>query len=329
MTITLQAGSISGLSAVSPEQSVILPERSFNNPVARTLIALRKRLIFDPVQERIPAAGKIARLAEFPELFGDDSAVYLSLRVGAKRLYKSRDLAELPTVENMLWQAAIRIDGGRNGEARQNVADAAAALKQALASGAPQAEIDRLSKALKNAMNKYLSQMERQMAERLARGESMPSGRSGPTEDRKSLNDMVDKLDKESREGNRGSAQDLLSQLDDIMRNLRMAQGGKGSGKGGKSDTVMSQLHKMIDRQQQMADDSFHKSQQNSGTPQEGEQGLRRRGRPRPPEPGPGIRTTARPGARPGAIRRAGSGTAARGIEIAGAADGKIRHQGS
>ena len=261
--VTLSATSISGVSASTDPKPLVLPERIFTDPVAHAIVAERKKLILDPATQRIGVATKISELAGHTELYHDDVTVFLVLRTAASRLWKDAALEQVRDIEDMLWKTAIRLEDGQKGEAAKSVADAEKALRQALDNGAPQSEIDRLTKSLKQAMNDYMNQLQKDLQQRLARGEKIPMippGMDGKTLSRKSLDDMADKMNSLSQSGNRDAAKDMLSQLENTMRNLRMAEQMKPNSKSMQAWNAMQQMRGLAERQQKLMDKTFRRS---------------------------------------------------------------------
>ena len=68
---------------------------------------------------------------------------------------------------------------------------------------------------------------------------------------------MLDRAQELARTGSRDAARDLLSQLQDMLENLRLAQ--PGQMRGGASQ-MLGQMQQMMERQQQLLDKSFRQS---------------------------------------------------------------------
>jgi uncharacterized protein (TIGR02302 family) len=260
--ITLAATGVSGLSGSSEAQDMILPERKFTDPIAKMIIDERKRLTLDPVANRIDAATKLAAIDERPELYGGDTVTFLVLRTAAIRLWRDTSLAELPDIQDMLWQVAVRLEDGGRDSASRAVSEAAEALKQALHNGAPQSEIARLSNNLKQAMNNYMDHLQRELARRLARGEQVPMASEGSrTIDRNDLNGMLDKMQGLARGGDRSAAEDMLSQMEDMMRDLRMAEQARPNSRTQQAYGAMRDLRNLMQKQQSLNDQTYQRSQ--------------------------------------------------------------------
>jgi uncharacterized protein (TIGR02302 family) len=92
------------------------------------------------------------------------------------------------------------------------------------------------------------------------------------------LQNMLDRLENLARSGSRDAAQQLLSELEQMMENLQMASPGQGDD----DDDMMSQLDElgdMIRKQQELRDRTFRQGQeQRRRNGQPGEQGQNRQG---------------------------------------------------
>jgi uncharacterized protein (TIGR02302 family) len=270
--LTLTATGASGLTGATKSVDFVLPERAFTNPAARAIVEQRKRLIRDPLATRIDVATAIVTLGSHPELYGDDPAAFLALRVAAMRIYRDATLADLPDAEAILWQTAIRMEDGGKSDAQKELAKAAEALRQALARNAPSAEIADLTAALKKAMQRYLAEMQREMERKLANGEKIPEippELSGAMMDRQKFADMIDKMQSMAESGSRDAASDLLNQFESMMQNLRMAQS-RGDSKTSQAWQALKAMRGLAERQQALNDRNYQRSQgqQPQQTPQ-------------------------------------------------------------
>ena len=268
--VQLTATNLAGQTTSTSEEDLVLPERPFTQPVAKAIISLRKRLTLDPRGERISIAGKLAELGSHYEDYGGDTAVFLTLHVAAARLRYDEQLAGLRAVQDMLWQAAIQIEDGATSQSAKSLSAAEKALEDAFARHAPQAEIDKLTTQLKEALNKHLDQLEKELAKRLAQGETIPIAPPGSqTLTRESLNDLVDKLQNAARNGDRQAAQDMLSQLENQMRELHAQQNQPPNSQSQQAQQDMQKLQGLIQRQQALLDKTYRRSTGNSASGEE------------------------------------------------------------
>jgi hypothetical protein len=100
--------------------------------------------------------------------------------------------------------------------------------------------------------------MARQMQEALKRGEQLPQvpqGRQMRTQDLQRMLDMIERM---AQSGNRDAAQELLAQLENILRNMRPGTAGQmDSQQNSPMSQMMQQLGELMRRQQQLMDETF------------------------------------------------------------------------
>jgi uncharacterized protein (TIGR02302 family) len=264
----LQAVDAIGQTGSSETIETVLPERVFRNPVARAIIEARKELTLHP-DDRQPVAETLSDLSVRPSFFNNDAVVFLALRTAQARLLLNRDADTIPAVQQLLWDTALRLEDGRSTTSQNDLRSAMQALQDALARNAPDAEIQRLMNQVQQAIDQYLQALAQQM-------QRMPPQQMQPIDpshmlSRQDLQRMLDRARDLARTGSRDQARDLLSQLQEMLENLRMAQPGQMS--SGQSQ-AMRQMQEMMRRQQQLLDQSFRNSQQGRQG-QQGQQGQR------------------------------------------------------
>jgi hypothetical protein len=115
----------------SEDAPLSLPERSFNHPVARRVIAVRKALSIDPGARR-PARADLEAIAAAPEAFEHDVTTYLALRSARTRLVVDRRPDAIAEVQDLLWEIALALEEGRDGRTLRALQQAREALRQAL-----------------------------------------------------------------------------------------------------------------------------------------------------------------------------------------------------
>ena len=110
-------------------------------------------------------ADTLGDLRERPQLYRDDTIVFLGLRLAEERLRLNDDAKSIAEVEQLLWDTALRIEDGRMSLAEREMRRLQQELQDALAKNAPDEEIDRLMSELQQALDRYLQAL----AENLAR----------------------------------------------------------------------------------------------------------------------------------------------------------------
>jgi uncharacterized protein (TIGR02302 family) len=253
--IRLEARDALGQSGQSEPVVYTLPERVFHNPVARAIVEQRKQLTLHPA-DRDTVAEVLSDLSLRPARFEDDVVVFLALRSAQARLQINRDPETVPAVQQLLWQTALRIEEGRAPLMQESLRQAMQALQDALARGAPNAEINRLTEALRQAMNRYLQEMMKNALRQNLQNQQPFDPRSTAMTAQE-LQKMIDRAQELAKTGARDAARDLLAQLQEMLENLqmgRMSQGQNGA------ERMMGAMQNMMRKQQQLLDQSFRDS---------------------------------------------------------------------
>ena len=184
------------------------------------------------------------------------------LRVAQQRLRLHKDAASIAQVEQLLWDTALRIEDGGASLAENELRRLQRQLQDALAKNAPDQEIDRLMSELRQALDRYLQAL----AENMARNPDQnrqPLDQSQRVMTSRDLERMLDRARELAQNGQREQARQLLSELQNMLENLRTARPGQGSQQGAnQAQQMMRGMREMMQRQQQLLDRSFHAQQQ-------------------------------------------------------------------
>ncbi|MFD2251568.1 uncharacterized protein (TIGR02302 family) [Pseudochelatococcus lubricantis] len=257
---TLVARDGAGQEGRSETLTVTLPQRPFTNPLAKALVEQRRNLVFHPHDWRdVRLALRALMIA--PDIFTPDSAVYLGL-VTAERMLSSASSGEgLVAVADFLWGMALRIEDGDAGDTERALRAAQQALQEAIDRNAPADEIARLAQALREAMNRHLSEMARNQARNRDPAAQRQGGTPTQTITPEELAAMIDRMEQMVREGDLAGADRLLQQLNNILNNLQMAQGAPQQGsQAGEAGRAMRSLDEMIRNQQRLRDDTYRQN---------------------------------------------------------------------
>jgi hypothetical protein len=125
--VTLQIVATNGIGKRSLTDAInfTLPERRFFHPVARVLLEERKKLMQHPEDDilREEAASIMASIAHQPANYRGDPVVMMALRSGAVRLVLGHDRDAAISVNDILWQAAARIEDANLASLRRTMRD--------------------------------------------------------------------------------------------------------------------------------------------------------------------------------------------------------------
>ena len=255
-SILLEAEDAAGQIARSEPVALDLPERTFTHPVAQALIALRKRLLTAGDPARGDVAVGIAAIAGRPDDFAGDVVIALALAVSHARLVHDRASAAVPSVADLLWQAAVRLDEGEVPLALRAFEDARERLEAALRAQAPLDEIERLIDALQEALDAYLTAVVNELVRQGDSGLLAAEGRS--TVQAGDLFDLLELARRLARAGARESAEQLLAELQDLLADIRAGMQMSGPRKQAReTQALLQELRALTLRQQELLQETF------------------------------------------------------------------------
>ena len=267
--MTLTAKDEAGNEGRSEPFNMRLPERLFTKPLARALIEQRRILALDANQNG-QVYDALDALMIAPELFMPETGQYLGLRSVARQLETARTDDALREVVASLWALAVTIEDGNITDVDKALRAAQDALKQALERGASDEEIKKLTQDLRAALDNFMRQLAEQMRnnpQQLARPLD-PNTRVMRQQD---LNNMIERMERLSRSGDKDAAKQLLEQLQQMLENLQLAQPGQSG--DGDMEQALNELGDMIRKQQQLRDKTFKQGQDSRRDRQRGKQG--------------------------------------------------------
>jgi uncharacterized protein (TIGR02302 family) len=270
VTLTLTAKDEAGNEGRSEPFNMRLPERLFTKPLARALIEQRRILALD-ANRNSDVFTALDALQIAPELFmPDEAGHYLGLYSVTRQLEAARSDDDLREVVASLWALAVTIEDGNISDVDKALRAAQDALKQALERGASDEEIKKLTQDLRAALDNFLRQLaeqQRNNPQQLAR----PLDPNTKMLRQQDLNNMIERMERLSRQGDKDAARQLLEQLQQMLENLQMAQ----PGQGGDSDMeqALNELGDMIRKQQQLRDKTFKQGQDSRRDRMRGKQG--------------------------------------------------------
>jgi uncharacterized protein (TIGR02302 family) len=275
---TLIATDARGQRATSDTVLVTLPQRTFTHPVAQRLVELRRQLTLKP-DNRYPVIRELNQIGQRPQLFNGDVVVTLGIRTAERRLiYDDSDQA-VSEVQEILWETALRLEEGDLAIAERDLRRAQQALEQALNDpDATQEELNRLMDELQQAMDRFLQAMAERMQRQMEQGaqpQQIPE--NAQIMRSQDLQEMVERMREMTETGARDAAKQMLSQLQNMLENLRSAQPmtGQQNQQARQAQEMMENMRALAERQRELLDQSFRMQQQQGQQGQQGQRGQR------------------------------------------------------
>jgi len=266
--LILTAKDAAGHSTTSEAMKFRLPERVFTKPLARALIEQRRSLILEPDR-----SGQVLQMLEalltYPEGLIESSGPHIAIATVVSRLRAAAGQDDVDAAVKMLWQIATAIEDGSMANAKAELEALRKELEKALAEGAPPERIAQLMEKLRGAMDRYLQSLMEETQKRLQQGGNTPNqqmqpGRMVSPEDLKKMLEMIEKL---AESGANDAARQLLSQLDEILRNLQPGMNAQQMPQQGDSalGRMLDQLSDLMRKQQGLMDETQRMPQQGDG----------------------------------------------------------------
>jgi uncharacterized protein (TIGR02302 family) len=269
--VTLEAKDQAGKTGPSEVKRVQLPERLFIKPLAKALIEQRKALILEP-DDHDNVELMLQALLAWPEGLIEKSGFQIGIAAILSHITNARSQDDIKTAVNDLWKLALAIEEGDLADARAELDAIRKELQKALAEGAPPERIAELMDKLREAMNKYLQSMAEETRRRMEQNGMQPQAidpnRLLSQED---LQKMLDTIQKLAESGANDAAQEMLSQLESLLRNLEPGTAQMQPQGDTPLSEMLGDLSELMRRQQQLMDETMRMPQGENGEPQEGD----------------------------------------------------------
>lgn len=252
--VTLVARDAAGQEGRSVPQDMILPARQFFNPLAGSVA--EQRQVFALNANELPRAIDLNdAITSFAEQMIPNLTHFLLLKSARSRMALAHDDDMLRDAAKHLWEIALGIEDGDLSLADRRLRDAQQALSDALERNAPDEEIAKLMKELREAMQEYMQALAKEAAKN-------PRMAANPDQNnvlrQQDLDKMMNQIENLARSGARDQARQMLSELQRMMNNL---QAGRSQQQQGEQNNAMREqmdkLGKLMQEQQRLMDETF------------------------------------------------------------------------
>ncbi|HEY4192689.1 MAG TPA: TIGR02302 family protein, partial [Mesorhizobium sp.] len=260
VTLKLVATDDAGQMATSETRTLTMPQRPFTNPLALAVIEQRRLLALD-ANAKPHVLELMDAITLRPQDTFDTMAHYLAIMSARTRLKLADSDDQLRDTVAYLWDIALGIEEGDLSAAEKRLRQAQQALQDALKNGAGDEEIDKAMKELRQAMNEFL----KEFAQRQQNRKSAQMPQDGKEIRQSDLQKMMDQIENLAKSGNRDKAQELLSQLDNMMNNLQAGRQQQQGQQDSEMRRQMDKLGEIMRRQQEMMNDTFRTDQAQRG----------------------------------------------------------------
>jgi uncharacterized protein (TIGR02302 family) len=262
-----------GQSGVSETFRFTLPQRYLTHPLARALDEQRKALVQSPANQK-----KVLRALEAlmvaPDLFTPQFGIYLGLHRARQWLARPVDKARLIETAQWLWDMAALLEKDDLADAQRALEAAQNALRDAMDRDASPQELQQLSEAVRQALNRLMQALAERMQKddpNQAQNGEQNSGRVLTPQD---LQALMNQLDQALKRGDQAEAMRLLEQLQQMTRNLQTARPNRRGSSG--QQQALDEMQNMTREQQNLRDKTYREGlqrQQDRRQPSDGKSG--------------------------------------------------------
>lgn len=242
--------------------SIILPERNFEHPLAKSVIAMRKELAWQYRDTFNNIAYNLETLLGAPDYFQNNPVTYLAIKTASARLKYAENKKQADRTEaakqviKLLWAIAISVEDGNLSLAMRELRDAQRELENAMRDpNTSQDEIDRLMDNLREKMNNYFAEMQRDLQKRMENGEEFPEFSEedfGEIISPDALSKLMEEIEQAMRDGDEQKAQELMSKLQRMMEMMDSAEGAKMPKDMEVMKKGVNELQELIERQEEL-----------------------------------------------------------------------------
>jgi uncharacterized protein (TIGR02302 family) len=251
-----------GQTGESERRVFILPERSFDHPIAQAIVAERRELFDENVDRPHVSLGLKLLAMQAHEMLGD-AVVTLGLNMAASRLSHDHGPEALPALRQLLWDLALHVEDGELSLAERDLRDVQERLLEALSEGASEEVVERLMDELRAALDRYLAALAKDMQQQLAEGGRMPEAdRDARMVEHDDLQRMIDQIQDLMESGAKDAARDLLAQLRNMLENLRAGTDGEKNPERGEASEMLRELNDLMNSQQNLMDQTYKRWQE-------------------------------------------------------------------
>ncbi len=220
-----------GQTGSSAEAGFTLPERAFQNPVARALVAVRRQLSLTP-DERRQARMTLDGLADAPEAFDHSVGIMLNLRSIAALLTRGRGAPVIDEAQARMWELALALEEGGPERTARALEEARQALRDAVDANretpAERAEVERRMQELRDAIQRHIEALTEQAKRD---GTEMPFDPQAPQMNARDLDRMAQRMQEAAREGRMDDARRQMAELERLLEQLQNARPERGENK--------------------------------------------------------------------------------------------------
>ena len=254
--VTLEATDALDQMAATAPRRIVMPERTFRNPLALAVLDQRRALAMN-ANEVPRVLGNLDLLMLHADETIDNTAHFLGLSSARGRVANAFNDDMLREAVDALWELARGIEDGAVSSAERRLRDAQDALAEALENGATDEQLAELMQELREAMQEFMQAMAERMQQMPQ--QAMPMMPNAQVMTQEDIDRMLENMEQMARNGDRENAQAMLDQLRQMMDQLQAGtpQQGQQQQQMSEMQQQMQEMGDLLREQQELMDETF------------------------------------------------------------------------
>ncbi|MBT9384827.1 TIGR02302 family protein [Pseudooceanicola sp. CBS1P-1] len=273
--VSLSVTDSAGQESTGPDYETVLVARRFFDPLAASLIEMRRDLLWNRANApRISEVLKAITWNDGGAIRSDEMKGRIRDIAGSLEHKASLSDEIVDDTAKSLWDLAIQLEDGDLDDAKERMNRAQERLEEAMRNGASDQEIAKLMQELRDATQDYMRQLAQQAARQSEQNPNQPpmDMQNALQMNQDDLQKMMDRIQELMQQGRMAEAQEALRELQKLMENMQVTQGQGGQGQQSPGQQAMDGLGETLRNQQGLSDDAF-RSLQDQFNPGQGGQG--------------------------------------------------------
>lgn len=224
--VSIGAADEAGQTDFTIKRPFVLKEREFTQLLARRLIDLRRKLIWQGTDAIRDVSFDLLFQLKYPEDMRHSSAIWLGIKTAEQRLRAAKTDEDVQGVVNLLWAIALELEDNGISNAASALQDATNAISRALRRGNVDSDkMAGLFNRYRDALSTYLDKLRQLGQERDTRAMDLPPEILQDLLDPGPLEDMFAQMEDLMATGDYRSMEDMIARMQQLLESFALGGG--------------------------------------------------------------------------------------------------------
>jgi uncharacterized protein (TIGR02302 family) len=221
----LAAKDAPGMTGLSDPAEFVLPERRFDNPMAKALMEVRKNLSRNP-DDRAGPILQLDALAALTDFWRDDTGAFVNLRAIQSQLAHDLQPTAIAAAQARMWLLALHLEEGAPEKTARALEAARQSLRELLEAEQrgdkiDPTELDRRMREVQEALQKHLQALAEQARRDPTSQQFDPDSQQLDARD---MERLAEQMREAAREGRMDDARQKMAELEKMLEELQNAR---------------------------------------------------------------------------------------------------------